>query len=145
MISRAKTVSAARRIVRGFETVVARYGRQGTFLSDSWPSCLSWPLIIVVPAQQANHFYSHTVSASVVLFVHGSLSPSDREGVKEELKAALRLLGEARSQVSLRWINAIMRGYQIVHVLLKVRVYEREDQTPSSVAFRSIFCRSTEH
>lgn len=65
-------------------------------------------------------FYAHTVSATVILFVHGCLSPPDRSNIKQEIFNASELFDKSHLMESVRWEKAVKHGARMVKVLLEV-------------------------
>ncbi|WWC63734.1 uncharacterized protein I303_106339 [Kwoniella dejecticola CBS 10117] len=102
--SQSAALSAARSIIKGHKDVVRKY--------DTFS-----PRFLTLV------FFSHHISATVLLFIHGCLRPSDRHGVQGELQSSLSLFVDAKPPNSVKdrqaWTLSVGRGKLFVEAMLQ--------------------------
>ncbi|WVW79656.1 hypothetical protein I302_101625 [Kwoniella bestiolae CBS 10118] len=76
--SQSAALSAARAIIKGHKDVSER---QIMFMAPGFPTLA---------------FYSHHISAAVLLFIHACLKPSARQGIERELQVSMELFQQAQ-------------------------------------------------
>ncbi|WWC90947.1 uncharacterized protein L201_005885 [Kwoniella dendrophila CBS 6074] len=101
--SQSAALSAARAIIKGHKDVVQKHN---TFN----------------PRFLALVFFSHHVSAATLLFIHGCLQPTARQGIQEELQSSLELFRKAQPpngcEDQERWYTSVSRGRLFIEAML---------------------------
>ncbi|ORY33484.1 hypothetical protein BCR39DRAFT_520372 [Naematelia encephala] len=68
-------------------------------------------------------FFSHHLSAAVILFVHACFTSAVRPEIREELRTSARLFQQVPPESSFRWSKAVSQGGNIVQVMCDVRTH----------------------
>nr|XP_019049887.1 hypothetical protein I302_00306 [Kwoniella bestiolae CBS 10118]OCF28817.1 hypothetical protein I302_00306 [Kwoniella bestiolae CBS 10118] len=103
--SQSAALSAARAIIKGHKDVSER---QIMFMAPGFPTLA---------------FYSHHISAAVLLFIHACLKPSARQGIERELQVSMELFQQAQPPHSEDerpfWDTSVGRGRLFIEAMLK--------------------------
>ncbi|WWD20927.1 hypothetical protein CI109_105405 [Kwoniella shandongensis] len=118
--SQAAALTAARAIIKGHKDVVDRHNTyRPRFLS----------LV----------FFSHHISAAILLFIHGCFKPSDRQRIQEELGSSHELFARARSPVLIEnlqyWTLSVARGKLFIRAMSEALLHNPPSDLPAIEKF----------